>query len=90
MVPLFGPALRNIDYVIEYVKKVKNKKGRNTDMFAPMYKVIANPASLSDEDIWIVILKIIRNFDFFYANTYTNRKKVDRIHATTLSILTWN
>lgn len=73
MVPVFGPALhKNIDYVIEYVMKVKNNKGRNIAMFTDMYEVIANPTSLSDEEIWIIILDIIRKFDLFFANTYNN------------------
>lgn len=41
-------------------------------MFTDMYEVIANPTSLSDEEIWIIILDIIRKFDLFFANTYNN------------------
>lgn len=59
VVTVFGPALQNIDYVIEYVKNVKNNKAHKTELFTDMYEIIANPALFSDHEIWIIILDIL-------------------------------
>jgi len=89
VLPVFGPALQHTDYVIEYVKAVKNNKARNTAAFTDMYEMIADPAKLSNDDIWIIILDIIRNFDYCFANTYNNSLwKIFRQDNTTVKKLT--
>lgn len=72
VVPVFGPALLHTDYVIEYVFKVKNNKARNTMDFKDVFEILANPALLADAEIWSIILDIIRNFDFYFADIPKN------------------
>lgn len=68
---MFGPGLETTEYVMEYVWKVKNNNARNT-FFKEVFNVLANPSSLSDLEIWSIILDVIRNFDFFSADTSSN------------------
>lgn len=64
LVPVFGPALLHNDCVIEYIKRVVNNKAIKNS-FVVMFDVISNPAILTDEDMWKVLLEIFQDFDYY-------------------------
>lgn len=72
IVPVFGPALENTYFVLEYVWKLKNHRARNTSYFSETFQALADPSSLCDMEIWSIILDVTKNFDFFSANTASN------------------
>lgn len=67
IVPVFGPALDQHDYVIEYIKRVLSKKAIKSS-FVDMYNVIANPGILTDDDMWKIMREIIEDFNYLDDN----------------------
>lgn len=77
LVPVFLPALPNLEYVIHFVTKIKNRKAVKIEEFQQMYNVMANPALLTDEEMWKVILEVIHNFNGSADSIILNRGEND-------------
>lgn len=69
LVPVFEAGLSTTEYVVEYLKCVKNCKKVRTDFFNPLTSVISNPSVLCDETIWNILATMFRGYDLLQNHT---------------------
>ncbi len=70
LIPVFEAGLSTYEYVLEFIKCIKNCKAVNTDFFQPLTDVILNPSVFCDDMVLDILTTMFQRFDLLQNTSF--------------------